>query len=103
MRTLYDVLRVAMEVDDVTMALDALIGIAEQQMQGMRCESPDTECAAQILTLVLCYPLNDTSRRRAVGLLDDLAASICPATLLDARARAEQVTLEELVSDLLAQ
>lgn len=86
-----DRLKSAIELGAVPAAINALVCIAEQLI-----ERGDTNRAADILALVLCYPMSRDTRDLAECLFDDLETTVCPRVILDARARAETLTLDDL-------
>jgi hypothetical protein len=89
-------LRNAQQHEALSAMLDTLIRIAETSV-----ENGDKERAAEILILVVLYPLNRYSRARAEELLLDLKAEICPRVIVDAEARAQEITLDEMVEEIL--
>jgi hypothetical protein len=91
-----ETLRVAIERGAVPLAIDALVGIAEGLM-----ERGDAERAAGILALALCYPMNRETREFAEILFSELEVTLCPRVILDARTRAEDLTLDELAAEVL--
>ena len=90
-------LKSAMDGDAISLALGTLLEIAEHLA-----EIGDKEWAAQILALLLCYPLSDFCRERAERLMLDLKSELCPRVILDAEQRAQEITLADLVSEILA-
>jgi hypothetical protein len=92
----YETLRTAHECESVSTILDTLICIAEEAVA-----DGETERAAEILALVQLYPLNKYSKIRAETLFLDLKAEICPRVILDAESRAQAITLDELVNEIL--
>ncbi len=96
METYLTTLRNAQQHEAVSAMLDTLIRIAEASV-----EAGETERAADILALVVHYPLNKHNRARAENLFLDLKAEVCPRVILDAETRAQEITLDELVSEIL--
>lgn len=84
-------LKVAMERGAIPAAIDALVGIAQELM-----EQGDRERAVEILAMVLHYPMNRETREVADFLFDDLEAALCPRLIFDARARTDELTLDDL-------
>ncbi|MFO7322804.1 MAG: hypothetical protein DIU68_013830 [Chloroflexota bacterium] len=98
MRHQRDALKTAINLGMVNAALNALVSIAE-----MFVERGDTERAANILALVLCYPMSQRTGKRARELFSDLEQTVCPRVIADARSRAELLTLDDLASEVLAE
>lgn len=96
MHPYYETLKTAMATGAISLVLDALVEIA-----GAKVEAGEKERATEIVTLVLCYPLEDDTRERAEELLRDLESELCPRVVMDAKARAFEVTLEEEVQAVL--
>ncbi|MDZ4766642.1 MAG: hypothetical protein SGI73_19055 [Chloroflexota bacterium] len=85
--------------DDVAISemLDALIEIAESEMNGGALEH-----AADILALAIHYPLRPDARHHAEALFADLEIILCPRAIWDAREKALTMTLDELIESVLA-
>jgi len=98
MRHQRDALKTAINLGMVNAALNALVSIAE-----MFVERGDTERAANILALVLCYPMSQRTGKRARELFSDLEQTVSPRVIADARSRAELLTLDDLASEVLAE
>ncbi len=96
METYLATLRVAQKHEAISAMLDTLIRIAESCV-----ENSEKERAAEILALVVLYPLDRYSRTRAEELFLDLKAEICPRVILDAETRAQEITLDEMVEEIL--
>lgn len=88
----YDELQAAISGDLFAKALDLLVAIAQQEIA-----IGDKTLAADILALVLAYPLRQVTRDQAETLFDDLERELCPRVIFDARAAAEALTLDEMV------
>lgn len=89
-------LRVAHRSDALLMVMDTLIKLAELLIR--KGEKPR---AAEILTFVMQYPLRPVSRQRATALLLELEAELCPRVMADARALADDLTLDDLLEAIL--
>lgn len=98
MRIYLEALRIAIENNQVNAALNALVAIAEQLI-----EQNDTERAADILALAMCYPMSQPTHEAAEILFDDLESRLCPRVIWDARARAAEITLDDLAVEVLGQ
>lgn len=96
METYLTTLRSAQQQESVPTMLDTLVYIAESAV-----EAGDTERAAEILSLVVLYPLNKYTRVRAENMLLNLKSEICPRVILDAETRAQEITLDEMVAEIL--
>lgn len=97
MQPYYETLKTAMATGAISLALDALVEIA-----GAKIKSGEKERATEIVTLVLCYPLEDDTLERAEDMLRDLEAELCPRVVMDAKSRAFEVTLEDEVEALIS-
>lgn len=93
-----DALKTAIDLGMVNAAINALVSIAEAFS-----ERGDAERAANILALVLCYPMSRGTRDRARELFSDLEQTACPRVIADARSRAQELTLDDLASEVLAE
>lgn len=80
-----------MERGAIPAVLDALVGIAQELI-----DTDEKERAVEILALVLNYPMNRETREVAVYLFDELEAELCPRVIWDARALANDLTLDDL-------
>ncbi len=76
---------------DSIVILDTLAKMAE-----MMAHKGEKERAAEILTIILQYPMRVETRHRAQGLYDELETELCPRVFMDARLLAEDVTLDDL-------
>lgn len=92
----YDELQAAINGDLCAKALDLLVQIAQQEIV-----IGDKTLAADILALALAYPLRQVTRDLAETLFDDLERELCPRVIWDARASAEETTLDEMVARVL--
>lgn len=97
MQDYLDILKTAMNTGAVDMALETLVEIAEALI-----DADDKERAAEILALVLCYPLDDETLEIAEYLFLELESELCPRVMDDARRRAKDVTLQDEADHLLA-
>lgn len=97
MESLREVLRTAMRVQAIPMALSALVSISDLMVKG-----DDKEQAAEILALVLHYPMGSETRAEAEQLFLNLEAELCPRVIDDAKVQAEILTLDEMVDIVLA-
>ena len=91
MKSYCDALKTAMELGSVPAAANALVCIAESLM-----DRGDNERAAEILALVLCYPMARETRDIAEELFFALESHVCPRVIADAQARCEETTLDDL-------
>ena len=96
MQPYYETLKTAMATGAISLALDALVEIA-----GAIIQAGEKDRATEIIALVLCYPLEDDTRERAEDMLRDLETELCPRVVMDAKARAFEVTLEDEVEAVL--
>lgn len=97
MDELHRALQGAWDDSSVTAMIDVLIEIAETKiMHG------ETACAADILALVIHYPMPIDMRERAEAMLSDLEIILCPRVLWDAREKALTMTLDDLIAQRLA-
>lgn len=98
MQYFHEFLRIAMETDSIPAALDALVGIAENLVEGGQHER-----AASILIFALHYPMRAETRTRAEQLFHTLELGLNHEVISAAEKRAEAITLDELVQEILAQ
>jgi hypothetical protein len=89
-------LKIAVKHDAVPMILETLVRVAELLTQ-----HGDKERAAEIVTLVQCYPLRQTLQRRAITLFNHLEADLNPRTIAHARAMTDRITLDDMVETIL--
>jgi GTP1/Obg family GTP-binding protein len=97
MNTLYVELEAAMECELVVKVLDILVDIA-----ALHADNGETTSAAEILALVMEYPVRAVTLERAVDLFDMLERQVCPRVISDARDLAQEMTLDDLVARLLS-
>jgi hypothetical protein len=88
----------AWEEASVVEMVDILVEIAEGHIQ-----QADKERAAEILALVIHYPMPSDTRRYAEALFNDLDAELCPRAIWDAREKALTITLDDMVTEILAE
>lgn len=93
-----DALKTAIQLGAIPSAINALVGIAETFI-----ERGDGERAADILALVLCYPMSSDTRELAEDLFMDLESRLCPRVIYDARARCEEITLDDLALEIIGE
>jgi len=93
MQLLYIELETAMECELVAKVLDVLVDIAEARI-GLG----ETTEAAEILAVTMEYPMRGVTLERANRMFTDLEMELCPRAITDARALAQELTLEELVT-----
>ncbi len=98
MRQFREALKAAIEVGSVPAAIEALVGIAEVLI-----ERGELDRSVEILTLVLCYPMHRETRELVEAMLLDLEAEVCPRVMTDAKTRCDQVTLDDMSSEVLTQ
>jgi hypothetical protein len=97
MDELHRALQVAWDDSSVTAMIDVLIEIAETEIMHEK-----MECAADILALVIHYPMPIEMRERAEGMLSDLEIMVCPRVMWDAREKALMMTLDDMIAQRLA-
>jgi thymidylate synthase ThyX len=78
--------------------VEVLVEIAEGHIQ-----QADKARAAEILALVIHYPMQSETRRYAEAMFSDLDAELCPRTIWDAREKALTITLDDMVTEILAE
>lgn len=98
MRHYCEALKAAIEVGAVPAAIEALVGIAETLV-----ERGELDRSVEILTLVLCYPMHRETRELAEAMLLDLEAEVSPRVIEDAKARCDELTLDDMAADILTQ
>lgn len=91
MNSYRDALKTAIELGSVPAAINALVCIAETLI-----DRGVYERAADILALVLCYPMGRETRALAEELFIDLECRLCPRVISDAQARSDEITLDDL-------
>jgi hypothetical protein len=85
-----------MRNSELALILAAVVGAADLLMN-----IGEAERAANALAYVIAHPASSTAtHRRAEELFAQLEAEICPRVILDARARAETATLDEILLEL---
>lgn len=89
-------LKIALRNDAMLMVMDTLIKIAE-----LLIEKQDQERAVEILVFVLHYPLRPDSRQRAETLYHELELVLPPRLISDARALANDLTLDDLLAAII--
>ncbi len=87
-----------MEAEITPKVLDILVEIAKEAIY-----HDDKTFAVEILTLALQYPMRVETLQEAEQLYTDLETELCPRVIFDAREQAERITLEDMVSRILAQ
>jgi hypothetical protein len=97
MDELHKALQAAWNESSVTAMIDLLIEIAETEIMRGRAAS-----AAEILALVVHYPMPEGMRKRAQGMLSDLEIMVCPRVMWDAREKARTMTLDDMIAQRLA-
>lgn len=97
MQPLYAELESAMESELVVKVLDILVDIAELDIQ-----LDDKTSAIEILAMSLEYPMRPVTYERALALFAVLECELCPRAIYDARALAQEITLEEMVARILS-
>lgn len=97
MQALYVELEAAMESELVVKVLDILVDIAEIDIQ-----LENKSSAVEILALAMEYPMRSVTYERAVMQFSVLECELCPRVIHDARALAQEITLEEMVARILA-
>ncbi len=89
-------LRIAMKNEALLMIMDTLLKMAE-----MMISKGNKERAVEILTIILQYPMRQSTRTRAEQLYSDLETELCPRVFADAKVLAEEVTLDDLMEAIL--
>lgn len=98
MRELLDSLDFSLRAELVPPMLHTLHEIA--------CVLVDQDKAArayEILTCVAQYPLPSATATSVSALLDELEFQVCPRVVVDARQRANEITLDDLAAEVLEQ
>ncbi len=98
METLLSELEAAMEAEITPKVLDILVEIAKVSLY-----HDDKTFAVEILALALQYPMRVETLQEAEQIYSDLETELCPRVIFDAREQAERITLEDMVSRVLAQ
>jgi hypothetical protein len=96
MNQLHDTLRAAMLLEAVPNVLSTLLAIAEKCA-----EAGDSARAVGILVLIVRYPMHEDLRFEAESLYEEVAARVYPHVILDATIRADEITLEDMVTEIL--
>lgn len=91
-------LQQAWEEESVAVMIDVLVDLAEGHIQ-----NADKERAADILALIIHYPMQKDTRRFAEALFAGLDEELCPRAIWDARAKALSITLDDMVTEILAE
>src|SRR4051794_589279 len=97
METLLSELEAAMEAEITPKVLDILVEVAKMSVY-----HDDKTFAVEILALALEYPMRVETLQEAEQLYADLETELCPRVMLDARAQAQVITLEDIVARVLA-
>lgn len=97
MQTLISELEGAMDAEITPKVLDILVEIAKESIY-----HDDKEFAADILVLVLQYPMRVETLQEAEVLFTELEAELCPRVIHDAVDWAQRMTLEDMVARVLA-
>jgi hypothetical protein len=98
MRELLDSLDFSLRAELVAPMLHTLYEIAS-----VLAENSHTARAFEILTCVAQYPLKGALATKVTTLLDELEFQLCPRVIMDARQRADEITLDELAVEVLGQ
>jgi hypothetical protein len=98
MKQYCDTLKNAIELGAVPTAINALICIAETLA-----ERGDHDRAVEILALVVCYKVGDDAREAANSLYSELKTMVCPRVVVDAEARADEMTLDDLALEVIGE
>jgi hypothetical protein len=93
---LYTELRVAKDTDAFADVLMALLAIAENLII-----EQNKSRAAEILALILEYPMHEALHYHADMLYDDLKLELCPRVIVDAETNAQTMTLDDMVERIL--
>jgi hypothetical protein len=87
----------SMRAELVNPMLHILYDIADTFARGN-----DKAQAFQILALINLYPLTKPLSSKVESLLDELEFQLCPRVVVDARERAETLTLDEIATELIS-
>ena len=93
-----DALKTAIELGAVPAAINALVCIAESLI-----ERGEAERAAEILALVLCYPMSRETRNLAEDLFMNLEGMLRPRVIADAQTRCDELTLDDLALEIIGE
>lgn len=93
MERFHQTLKIAVKNGALLMVMDTLIKIAE-----LLIEQREKVRAVEILVFVQQYPMRPESRLRAETLYLKLEAEVCPRAVLDAKALANDLTLDDLLA-----
>ena len=96
MERFHKTLAVAMKNDALLMIMDTLVKMAEVMIG-----KGEKERAVEMLTIALQYPMRPATRSRAENLYNDLESEMCPRVMVDAKALAEDITLDDLMEAIL--
>src|SRR5436190_949022 len=97
MQTIISELEAAMEAEITPKVLDILVEIAKQSIY-----HDDKTFAVQLIVMALQYPMRVETLAEAEQLFADLEMELCPRVIHDAYEQAQRITLEEMVSQVLA-
>lgn len=98
MKSHREALKAAIELGAVPAAVNALVLIAQSMV-----DRGEFDRAVDILALVMCYPMHPDTREVAEALFLDMESTVCPRIILDARTRADEMTLDDLALEILAE
>ena len=93
-----DTLKTAIELGAFPAAINALVCIAESLI-----ERGEAERAADILALVLCYPMSRETRDLAEDLFMDLEGRLGPRLIAYAQSRCDELTLDDLALEIIGE
>lgn len=96
MERFHKTLAVAMKNEALLMIMDTLVKMAEVMI-----DKGEKERAVEMLTISLQYPMRPATRSRAENLYNDLESELCPRVMVDAKALAEDITLDDLMEAIL--
>jgi hypothetical protein len=97
MATLFVELESAMQAEITPKVLDILIEIAKEARY-----HDDKEFAVEILVLALQYPMRMETLGEAENMYSSLETELCPRVIRDAWDQAQRMTLEDMVTHVLA-
>jgi hypothetical protein len=96
MERFHKTLVVAMKNEALLMIMDTLVKMADVMI-----EKGEKERAVEMLTITLQYPMRPATLTRAATLYANLESEVCPRVMTDAKALAEDVTLDDLMEAIL--
>ena len=93
---LHRTLKVALRNDAMMMVMDTLVRLTEVLI-----DKKEKERAAELLTIAMEYPMRTVTRQKAEQIYLDLEAELCPRVMSDAKALAQEITLDDVLAAIL--